>query len=83
MIFDEFFSKNENYKFVRTMRLNPGQSFDLSKEFGGLYKEMKKYSEYINNILSNKITLNNAYTKFDKILILLKRPLKNFWKEIV
>ena len=31
--FDEFFSKNENYKFVRTMRLNPGQTFDLNKSF--------------------------------------------------
>ena len=66
------------------MRLNPGQSFDLSKEVSdGVYiKRDEKYSEYINNVLSNKKLHyeNNAYPKFDKILNLTKRPLKNFWK---
>ena len=81
--FDEFFSKNENYKFVRTMRLNPGQSFDLNKEVSdGVYikRDEKKYSEYINNVLSNKKLHyeNNAYPKFDKILNLTKKASEKF-----
>ena len=49
MIFLMSFSKNENYKFVRTMRLNPGQSFDLSKEVSdGVY--IKRDEKNIQNI---------------------------------
>ncbi len=81
--FDDFFSKNENYKFVKTMRLNPGQSFDLNKEVSdGVYikRDEKKYSEYINNVLSNKKLHyeNNTYPKFDEILDLTKKASEKF-----
>ena len=71
------------------MRLNPGQSFDLNKEVSdGVYikRDEKKYSEYINNVLSNKKLHyeNNAYPKFDKILNLTKKSLRKiFGKETV
>ena len=59
------------------MRLNPGQSFDLSKEVSdGVYiKRDEKIFRIYKNVLSNKKLHyeNNAYPKFDKILNLLKR----------
>ena len=81
--FDDFFSKNENYKFIKTMRLNPGQSFDLNKEISdGVYvkRDEKKYSEYITKVLSSKKLHyeNNAYPKFDDILDLTKKASEKF-----
>ena len=86
--FDEFFSINENYKFVKTMRLNPGQSFDLNKEVSdGVYvkRDEKKYSEYITNILSRKKLHyeNNAYPKFETILDLTKKASERSLKKLL
>lgn len=81
--FDDYFSKNNKYKFVKTMRLNPGQSFDLDKETSdGVYlkRDEKKYLEYISNVLSNKKLHyeKNAYPEFNKIFDLTKKASEKF-----
>lgn len=81
--FDEYFSKSKNHKFVKTMRLNPGQSFNLIKDKSdGAYvkRDEKKYAEYIQEVLSNKKLHyeNNAYPEFNEILELTKKASEKF-----
>ncbi len=84
--FDEYFSKNKNYEFIKTMRLNPGKTFDLIKgKSDGTYKKRdeKIYARYIKEVLSNKKLHyeNNEYPDFSRILELTKKASEKFYEK--